>query len=153
MRIIERDKKILFIANYKGKEEILKDGLRTGEYALTYKNPRMVRAYFSIPRSTRESGNGSRMSTPMGNVTHYIRTIYSNVDLNLTIDDLVWLEEVPVDAIDANDEADGNPMWDEGGYYYGGLFHPWGLEDKKPNYQVQSVGHSFHHHTYLLREL
>lgn len=161
MRILERDKSYIFVAKYDGKREVMDNGLRTGEYDLSYSNPNVAKVYVSVPKSTRQSGFGNRESTAYGNDTHYVRNIVSEKDLGLTINDLVWIGIPSTSNIDGGemwgndaDTIDGGTMWNSSEPYFGGLFVPWEtVQGEKPNYQIQSIGKSFHHVVYSIRQI
>ena len=157
MRILERDKQRVYIAKYLRKAEKTKavgqQTIRLGEYDLVYNNPEVVNVYVSVPYGTRDS-YGRAVLEPIGNVTHYTRKIVSEKDLGLTVNDLLWVGEEAVDALDgAVDTANGGTMWGDSDSYYGGLFSPWAVEGTKPNYRIVSVGKSQHHVVYGIREL
>lgn len=122
MRILERDKQTIYYQNYLGKTEKTKvvggETIRLGEYEETYDDVKSADVYVSIPKSTRQSGYGQATLEPIGNVSHYRRTIVSETDLGITENSLVW--------IDSTEQAD---------------------------YRVESVGKSYHHTVYTVKQL
>lgn len=122
MRILERDKQTIYYQTFLGKTEKTKqvggETIRLGEYELTYDDMRSAKVYVSTPKSAKQSGSGQAQLEPVGNVSHYKRTIVSETDLGITIDSLVW--------IDSTDQAD---------------------------YKVESVGKSYHHVLYAVKQL
>lgn len=123
MRILERDKQTIYYQNYLGKTEKTKtvggETIRLGEYEETYDDMQSAKVYVSVPKSTRQSGYGQAQLEPIGNVSHYRRTIVSETDLGITINSLVWIDSTT----------------------------------EQPDYRVESIGKSYHHTMYTVKEL
>ena len=134
MKFLERNKQIVYYAKYSGKTEKTKTvgtgqdakTIKQGEYDIRYTTPMEAFVYVSVPKSTRSSGFGRARLEADGNVSHYQRVLISEVDLGLTIDDVFW---VGIPTKDANDNA------------------------VQPNYRIESAGESFHHVTYIIRQI
>lgn len=123
MRILERDKQTIYYKNYMGKTEKTKtvggETIRLGEYEETYDDMKSAKVYVSTPKSAKQNGRGQAQLEPIGNVSHYKRTIVSETDLGITINSLVWIDST-------TEQAD---------------------------YRVESVGKSYHHTMYTVKEL
>lgn len=166
MRILERDKEMVCFAKYFGKSEVLKDGKRTGEYTITYSAPGKAKVYVSTPKASSAIARGKAVLEAPGNKSHYIRTIVSEVDLGLDIDDLFWIDtNAPFnEAIEVqtftNRVVDGGYMWWDASNVSDGQFSPWnttnitdGNINSAPNYRIESVSKSKHHVLYGVRQL
>lgn len=92
MRILERDKEVVYFANYEGKTEITKtvggNEVKTGEYTITYTEPQMARVYVSPTRL-------SAVTTAYGIDSEHTRTIVSEKDLGLTQEGVFWIKTSP----------------------------------------------------------
>lgn len=159
MRILERDKQLVYYAKYAGKEEVIKDGKRTGEYELSYYSPKMKRLYVSTPMPVGSGSSNKATLEPYGNRSRYVRTVVSETDLGLSIDDLFWIGVPAVDNKSggemwgASDAVDGGTMWETVKAVAGGWLKPWEVEGCKPNYRIETIGQSKHHFIYGLKEI
>lgn len=165
MRILDRDKEIVYFAKYYDKSEIIKNGKRTGEYQLAYSAPFKAKVYVS---TTMPKNTGKSELQPSGNVTHYLRTIVSEADLGLDINDLFWIgtpqpfnSAVEVQYY-TNAVRDGGYMWMWSGArdIDEGTILPWSVTaeengniNQAPNYKIVTVGKSKHHVVYGVQQL
>ena len=156
MRILERDKELVYYAKYAGKEEVIINGKRTGEQAITYTSPNKKRVYVSTVMPV---GSGNAYLEAYGNRSKYDRTVVSETDLGLSINDVFWIQSPALDNVnggliwDGADSADGGSMWEAVKAVAGGWMKPWEVEGAKPNYRIETVGRSKHHFIYGLKEI
>lgn len=160
MRILERDKQLVYYAKYAGKEEVIKDGKRTGEYELAYTSPKMKRLYVSTVMPVGNGTSSGKASLePYGNRSRYARTVVSETDLGLSIDDLFWIGSPALSNASGGemwteaDLVDGGTMWEAVKAVAGGWMKPWEVEGAKPNYRIETIGQSKHHFIYGLKEI
>nr|DAJ41235.1 MAG TPA: hypothetical protein [Caudoviricetes sp.] len=86
-------------ANYQGKEEILKNGKRTGQYKVLYSNPVNISENLSAAR-------GSLDNELFGIQTDYDRTITScNRDFDISESSVLWIEKTPEVASDGSTDT------------------------------------------------
>lgn len=142
MRILKQHLKPIFYVRYIGQNEIVEDGLHTGDYRQSYGEVQTAMVYISIPRKNDAIIEGFGVNTP------YTRTIVSEKNLGLKEEDLFsyGLAEI--------EDGDGgliNP-WDAVETLNGGVMQPWTPDGEKV-YKVLKIGISNHHTTYTVEEL
>lgn len=94
MRTMERNKQTVWYANCTGKEEILSDGRRTGQYRVAYSTPVKLRANVSPAR-------GSLSEERFGIHENYDRTIVTDqTDIDIGETSVLWVEAEPDSAWD-----------------------------------------------------
>lgn len=99
MRTLRRNKTEFWYANYLGKEEILKDGKRTGQFKVKYSNPIKTAENISAAR-------GSSDDALFGIQTDYDRTITScSKDFDLSESSVLWVEKRPEIDIDGSTDT------------------------------------------------
>ena len=99
MRSLNRNKMDFWYANYQGKEEILKNGKRTGQYKVLYYNPVKISENLSAAR-------GSLDNELFGIQTDYDRTITScNRDFDISESSVLWIEKTPEVASDGSTDT------------------------------------------------
>lgn len=99
MRSLNRNKTDFWYANYHGKEEILKNGKRTGQYKVLYSNPVKISENISAAR-------GSLDNELFGIQTDYDRTITScNRDFDISESSVLWIEKTPEVAYDGSTDT------------------------------------------------
>lgn len=99
MRSLNRNKMDFWYANYQGKEEILKNGKRTGQYKVLYSNPVNISENLSAAR-------GSLDNELFGIQTDYDRTITScNRDFDISESSVLWIEKTPEVASDGSTDT------------------------------------------------
>lgn len=89
MKCMERNKQVVWFAAYRGKEEIVSDGRRTGQYKTLVGEPVMARAVVSAAR-------GALENEQFGINVNYDRTILFD-DAHVPVDDatVFWIEKDP----------------------------------------------------------
>lgn len=99
MRSLNRNKTNFWYANYQGKEEILKNGKRTGQYKVLYSNPVKISENLSAARGTLDN-------ELFGIQTDYDRTITScNRDFDISESSVLWIEKAPEIASDGSTDT------------------------------------------------
>lgn len=99
MRSLNRNKTDFWYANYQRKEEILKNGKRTGQYKVLYSNPVKISENLSAAR-------GSLDNELFGIQTDYDRTITScNRDFDISESSVLWIEKTPEVASDGSTDT------------------------------------------------
>lgn len=89
MKCMERNKRDLWYAVYVGKEEILKDGKRTGQVTVKYSAPVKIKASVSPAR-------GSASEELFGVNAVYDRTvIVEDANADITETSVIWVENTP----------------------------------------------------------
>lgn len=96
MRCMEINKRDFWYAQYEGKEELLVDGKRTGQYSVKYSAPVKARAVISPAR-------GSASDELFGINAEYDRTIVTDdADISINESSVLWIDAV----------GDGETPWD-----------------------------------------
>lgn len=89
MKTLERNKRVFWYANLEGKEEILLDGKRTGQFRTIYSDP--VKAFANV-----SSAKGSTSDELFGINEGYDRTIVSDiVDIAINETSVLWIDNDP----------------------------------------------------------
>lgn len=92
MRTLHRNKQEFYYSNYLGRTELTDEwGNATGEYRITYSEPRL--AYGNISAS-----RGASDADQFGVSVNYNKTIVPEEDLGLTETSILWIGEVPENA-------------------------------------------------------
>jgi len=85
MRALERNKQTIYYANYTGRSTITdSNGLKTGEYELTYSNP--VKAKVNVSAS-----RGQAEIDLFGTDLNYTNTIVTDKDLGIDENSIIWV--------------------------------------------------------------
>jgi hypothetical protein len=105
------------------------------------------------------SSTGKAKLNAYGNRTDYLRTVISETDLGLSINDLFWVGTPALSNVsggemwDDADAVDGGSMWETLKALARGWMKPWEVEGAKPNYRIETIGKSKHHYIYGLKEI
>lgn len=85
MRTLKRNQQTIKYALYLGREEIIEDGYRTGQYRNAYTEPIEMKAYVT-------ANKGEAQTEAFGTDLNYTRTIYTD-DINCPIDEnsIIWV--------------------------------------------------------------
>lgn len=91
MRALLRNMQTFYYALYDRKTEVIKDGLRTGQYTVTYSAPVSMSANISASK-------GSADLSPFGIDTQYTKTIVTT-DMSCPIDEntILWIGKTPAE--------------------------------------------------------
>lgn len=88
MKCMEINKRDFWYANYTGKEELVVDGKRTGQYVVRYSEPVKARAVIS-------SARGSANDELFGISAEYDRTIViDDLGIDISESSVLWLDSV-----------------------------------------------------------
>ncbi len=89
MRTLERNKQDFYYALYEGKEEILQDGLFTGDYRIVYSHPVKGRANISPAR-------GETQLQQFGESVDYDRVILAEKgEFPIDENSVLWVDTIP----------------------------------------------------------
>ena len=92
MRTLHRNKQEFYYANYLGRSELTDEwGNLTGEYKITYSEPKLARGNISAARGASEADQ-------FGVSVNYSKTLVPEEDLGLTETSILWLDAVPESA-------------------------------------------------------
>ena len=157
MRFLKSLQQPIFIAKYLGKEEITKTvgerEIRTGDYKLLFGEIQTVMMYKSVARSGKAELEGDGLRTAN------VHSLYSETDLGLQPEDLVWtgVAEIPPESLEPYENGfylDGGTIlpWNDTDPVNGGITSPWTLEDQV-FYRILRVETSPHHTVYRVEEV
>ena len=89
MRTLHRNKQEFYYANYAGRTETVDEwGNYTGEYKITYSEPKRARGNISASRGASEADQ-------FGVSVNYNKTLVPEEDLGLTETSILWIDTVP----------------------------------------------------------
>jgi hypothetical protein len=92
MRKLHRNMQEFYYSNYTGRTEMTDEwGNLTGEYKITYSEPKRARGNISASR-------GASDADQFGISVNYNKTIVPEEDLGLTETSILWLDVVPENA-------------------------------------------------------
>lgn len=85
MRTLKRNQQTIKYALYLGREEIIEDGYRTGQYRNSYSDPVTMKAYVT-------ANKGEAQAEAFGTSLNYSRILYTD-DVNCPIDEnsILWI--------------------------------------------------------------
>lgn len=102
MRCMERNKRTIWCANYVGKEEILTDGKRTGQFRALLESPVRMRANVSAARGT---SNEELFGI---NVNYDKTVVFESPKIPITESTVFWIDTLP----ELLDDGSTETAWD-----------------------------------------